>query len=134
MMAANVLDGTLRLWHADDVDDVLAHRLVLDVRGRDEFATGHLPGALNIPHTELRGRLDEVRSAAAGRAVAVLCQSGVRSYLAHRQLAQSGLDSANLSGGMLTLRAALGPGADELITTPPKENEHVSQGHLQEVR
>ncbi|WP_225755111.1 hypothetical protein [Actinotalea sp. Marseille-Q4924] len=35
------------------------------------------------------------------------CQSGFRSYLAHRVLDQAGLDSAMLSGGMLTLRAAL---------------------------
>jgi len=59
----------------------------------------------------------EVREAAAGRGVAVYCQSGMRSYLAHRQLSQAGLDSANLSGGMLTLRATLGPRADELLLT-----------------
>lgn len=59
-----------------------------------------------MPHTELRARLDEVRAAAAGRPVRVHCASGVRSYLAHRVLAQAGLDSANLSGGLLTLRAA----------------------------
>ena len=105
MMAANVLDGTLKLWYADQVHDILADSLVLDVRSREEVATGQLPGALNIPHTELRDRLDEVRDAAAGRPVRVMCASGVRSYLAHRQLDQAGFDSANLSGGMLTMRA-----------------------------
>lgn len=117
MMAANVLDGTMAQWHAADVDDALAHSLILDVRSREEFAGGHLPGALNIPHTELRDRLDEVRDAAAGRPVRVHCQSGLRSYLAHRQLVQAGFDSANLSGGMLTLRAALGSRAEDLIVT-----------------
>lgn len=106
MMASNVLDGSHRLWYAADLEDVLATSLVLDVRSAEEFASGHLPGALNIPHTELRGRLDEVREAAAGRPVRVHCASGMRSYLAHRQLAQAGFDSANLSGGLLTLRAA----------------------------
>ncbi len=105
MMAANVLDGTLKLWYADQVHDILAGSLVLDVRSREEVATGQLPGALNIPHTELRDRLDEVRDAAAGRPVRVMCASGVRSFLAHRQLDQAGFDSANLSGGMLTMRA-----------------------------
>ncbi len=118
MVGSNVLDGTLRLWYAQDVDAVLAGALVLDVRTPQEVATGHLPGALHIPHTELRGRLDEVRAAAAGRPVRVLCASGVRSAIAHRVLAQAGLDSASLSGGTLTLRAVLGDRADELLVTP----------------
>ena len=84
-------------------------------RGGEEFAAGHLPGALNIPHTEVRGRLDEIREAADGRPVRVMCLSGMRSYLAHRQLAQAGFDSANLSGGMLTLRASIGPAIDDLL-------------------
>ena len=107
-MAQNVLDGTLRLWYADDLDKVLDAALVLDVRSRREFASGHLPGALNVPHTQLRARLDEVRAAAGDRPVRVLCESGFRSYLAHRILAQAGIDSANLSGGMSTLRATVG--------------------------
>ncbi|GAB6937646.1 FAD-dependent oxidoreductase [Isoptericola variabilis] len=118
MVGSNVLDGTLRLWYAQDVDAVLADALVLDVRTPQEVATGHLPGAVLIPHTELRGRLDEVRAAAAGRPVRVLCASGVRSAIAHRVLAQAGFDSASLSGGTLTLRAVLGDRADELLVTP----------------
>lgn len=126
MMASNVLDGTLKLWHACDVDEVLANSLVLDVRNTDEVADGCLPGVLNIPHTELRDRMDEVRREADGRPVSVLCASGVRSYLAQRQLVQAGFDAANLSGGMLTLRASLGDRAGDLITTtgassPPPE-------------
>lgn len=105
-MAQNVLDGTLRLWYADDVDKVLEEALVLDVRSRREYAAGHLPGALNVPHTQVRARLAEVRAAAGDRPVRVLCESGFRSYLAHRVLDHAGLDSANLSGGLATLRAA----------------------------
>lgn len=116
MMASNVLDGTLTLWHARDVDDVLANSLVLDVRSAEEVADGCLPGILNIPHTELRGRMAEVEEAAAGRPVSVVCASGVRSYLAQRQLVQAGFEAANLSGGMLTLRASLGDRAADLIT------------------
>jgi len=55
-------------------------------------------------------------TAAAGRPIAVMCQSGVRSYIAHRVLAAAGLESATLSGGMLTLRAYLGREADDLLT------------------
>jgi len=115
MVGENIRTGTLSLWYAQDVDQVLSHSLVLDTRSRAEFATGHLPGALNIPHTELRDRLDEVRAASAGRPVRVMCASGVRSAIAHRVLAQAGFDSASLSGGILTLRAVLGDRAGELL-------------------
>ncbi len=118
MVGANVLDGTLRLWYADDLDRVGDGALLLDVRSRAECATGRLPGSVSIPHTELRDRLDEVRDAAQGRPVRVLCASGVRSAIAHRVLTQAGFDSASLSGGMLTLRAVLGDRADEVLTLP----------------
>jgi NADPH-dependent 2,4-dienoyl-CoA reductase/sulfur reductase-like enzyme/rhodanese-related sulfurtransferase len=104
-VAQNVLDGTMPQWQAQDLDKALATTLLLDVRSRSEFAKGHLAGALNIPHLELRGRLDEVRAAADGRAVSVHCASGVRSYLATRVLLSEGFHARNLSGGWLTLKA-----------------------------
>ncbi|KHL10492.1 NADPH-dependent 2,4-dienoyl-CoA reductase/sulfur reductase-like enzyme [Mumia flava] len=117
LVGSNVLDGTLRLWYADELEDTLRTSLVLDVRSEAEFASGHLPGSVNVPHTDLRERISEVRSAAGGRPVRTLCGSGVRSHLAHRILAQAGLDSASLSGGMLTLRATLAATADQILTT-----------------
>lgn len=105
-VAQNVLDGTMPQWQADDLDDVRATSLVLDVRSRGEFERGHLPEALNVPHTELRARVDEVREAAAGRPVAVHCASGVRSYIATRVLLAAGLDARNLSGGWISLTTA----------------------------
>jgi len=104
-VAQNVLDGTMPQWQAQDLDEAMATTLVLDVRSQSEFAAGHLDGALNIPHLELRQRLDEVRTMAAGRQVSVHCASGVRSYLATRVLRSVGLDARNLSGGWLTLQA-----------------------------
>lgn len=108
MVGENVTDGTLKLWYAEQWEALREQTLVLDVRSVGEYTSGHLPGSLNIPHTELRERLDEVRETAAGRAVRVLCGSGVRSHIAHRLLTQAGFDSASLSGGMLTVRAVLG--------------------------
>ncbi|NMM33381.1 MAG: FAD-dependent oxidoreductase [Phycicoccus sp.] len=104
-VAQNVLDGTMPQWQAQDLDDAMATTLVLDVRSQSEYAEGHLEGALNISHLELRQRLEEVRTAAAGRTVSVHCASGVRSYLATRVLIGEGFDARNLSGGWLTLRA-----------------------------
>jgi len=107
-LADNVLTSQLRLWQPDELDWARQDAFILDVRTANEFAKGHLPEAVNIPHTQLRARLDEVKAAAAGRPIAVTCQSGVRSYIAHRILAGAGFESRSLSGGMLTMRAWLG--------------------------
>jgi len=104
-VAQNVLDATMPQWQARDLDGALATTLILDVRSRSEYAEGHLSGALNIPHLELRQRLDEVTTSAGGRTVSVYCASGVRSYLATRVLLGEGFDARNLSGGWLTLQA-----------------------------
>ena len=117
LVADNLLTGQTRLWHPERLAWARSRALVLDVRTASEYATGHVPGSLNIPHTQLRSRLDEVRKAAAGRPIAVMCQSGVRSYIAHRVLVAAGFDSATLSGGMLTLRACLGAEAASTLVT-----------------
>lgn len=83
----------------------MADTLILDVRSCAEFAEGHLAEALNIPHLELRARLDEVSISASGRAISVHCASGVRSYLATRVRLSEGFDARHLSGGWLTLQA-----------------------------
>ena len=61
-----------------------------------EYQRGHAEGFLNIPVDELRERLDEIPE---GKPVYVMCQSGLRSYLACRILAQNGFDCYNFSGG-----------------------------------
>jgi len=103
--AANILAGDLAVWHGTDLDPdghPAPGTVLLDARSAREYASGHLPGALNIPHTQLRDRLDEIP---AGAAVRVYCASGFRSYLALRILRQHGRhDVASLSGGLTTLR------------------------------
>ena len=104
-VAQNVLDNTMPQWQAQDLEHAIANTLILDVRSAAEFAEGHLAGALNIPHLELRGRLSDVAASAGGRPISVHCASGVRSYLATRVLLSAGFDARNLSGGWLTLAA-----------------------------
>src|SRR5664280_1371441 len=104
-VAQNVLDATMPQWQARDLDKARETTLILDVRSRSEYSQGHVGGALNIPHLELRQRLDEVTTSAGGRTVSVHCASGVRSYLATRVLLSEGFDARNLSGGWLTLAA-----------------------------
>lgn len=102
-VAQNALSGNMPQWQPSELDEVLAKELVLDVRTTRESSWEHLPGALKIPHTEVRGRLEEIRTAAAGRPVAVYCASGSQSYLSARILNQSGLSARVLSGGWLAL-------------------------------
>ncbi|GAB2851680.1 FAD-dependent oxidoreductase [Microbacterium insulae] len=116
MVAENVLTGRLRLWYAADLDRMREDAMILDVRSSAEYASGHIPGSLNVPHTELRARIDEVRDAAAGRPVRVLCAAGVRSNIAHRVLVAHGFDSASLSGGMRTLEHWYGADLDRILT------------------
>ncbi|MEW6934406.1 FAD-dependent oxidoreductase [Trueperella pyogenes] len=118
MMAANVLDHTMDVWHTRDLEEIRKSHLILDVRSRGEYANeARIDGALNIPHLEIRDRMDEVRRAAAGRPIAVYCKSGMRSYLAHRQLVQAGFNCANHSGGIITMMAELGD-ASGILTRP----------------
>ena len=73
--------------------------MLLDVRTPQEFAEGHLPGAVNIPVDDLRGRLGEIP---AGLRILAYCQVGMRGYIATRILLQKGFDVANLGGGYKT--------------------------------
>lgn len=103
--AQNILDGTMPVWYAQDLQWAKQNSLILDVRSAAECSRGKVFEALNVPHTQVRDRIDEIRVAAAGRPIAVHCASGVRSYLATRILREHGLDARNLSGGALTLQA-----------------------------
>jgi len=72
--------------------------LILDVRGRTEWDTGHLPGATLIPLAELPDRLSELP---ADQAVAVHCQGGSRSAIAASLLLSRGRRAvANVTGGL----------------------------------
>lgn len=74
---------------------------VLDVRRATEFAEGHVPGALNIAHTRLASRLDEVPSS---KRLLVYCHSGARSARSCSFLRAEGFDAVNMAGGILAWR------------------------------
>lgn len=63
--------------------------VVLDVRTPEEFAAGHVPGAINIPHTELAARVAELEGSRDSDIV-VYCRSGARSAIALGVLEKSG--------------------------------------------
>ena len=97
-MIENIAHGILKQWHLADADMLPRGGSVtlLDVRTTGEFAQGHIDGFVNIPVDELRERLGELDR---GKPVYVICQSGLRSYIACRILAGNGFDCYNFSGG-----------------------------------
>lgn len=99
MIAANVLRGDVAMARWSEVGR--ADVTLLDVREPDEVARGAVPGSVNIPLSELRGRLGEVPTE---RELWVYCQSGKRSYDAARALLQRGYVVRNLPGGYESYR------------------------------
>ncbi len=97
-MIGNLADGLVRQFHLEELEALPRDGSVtlLDTRTRGEYAAGHVEGFRNLPVDELRERLDELEE---GKPVYVMCQSGLRSYLACRILAQHGFACWNFSGG-----------------------------------
>ncbi len=77
---------------------------VLDVRGAEEFAAGHVAGATNIAYTRLAARLDEMPS---GRPLFVHCGSGLRAAIASSFLASRGGDVVHVDGLFAEIPAGL---------------------------
>jgi NADPH-dependent 2,4-dienoyl-CoA reductase/sulfur reductase-like enzyme/rhodanese-related sulfurtransferase len=108
-MAGFVAGGLLRGDHPQvevDVEAVVAapigeQAFLLDVRTPQEFASGHIPAAVNISVDELRSRLDELPR---DREIAAYCQVGQRGYLATRLLQQNGFSASNVGGGYKTYK------------------------------
>ena len=97
-MIDNIANGTLKQWHLADLDQLLGDGSVtlLDTRTVGEYSRGHIEGFRNIPVDELRERINEIER---GKPVYVICQSGLRSYVACRILRGNGFEAYNFSGG-----------------------------------
>ncbi|MCP9960167.1 MULTISPECIES: rhodanese-like domain-containing protein [Streptomyces] len=72
---------------------------VVDVRTPGEHASGHLPGAHNVPLDRLDEALPALRAAAGRGDLLLVCASGNRSATACRRLAEHGVAAATLTGG-----------------------------------
>ena len=97
-MIDNISKGVLKQWFLEDVDELPRDGSVvlLDTRTVGEYSRGHIEGFMNIPVDELRERLGEVEK---GKPIFVICQSGLRSYIATRILAENGYECYNFAGG-----------------------------------
>ena len=97
-MIDNIARGILKQWHLKNADALPRDGSVtlLDTRTAGEYKRGHIDGFRNIPVDELRQRLEELDP---GKPVYVICQSGLRSYIASRILEGNGFTAYNFSGG-----------------------------------
>jgi NADPH-dependent 2,4-dienoyl-CoA reductase/sulfur reductase-like enzyme/rhodanese-related sulfurtransferase len=97
-LVENLALGVVKQFHTEDVKNLPRDGSVtlLDARTPQEYAGGHIEGFRNIPVDELRERLEELEP---GKPVYVICQSGLRSYIACRILAGYGYAAYNFAGG-----------------------------------
>lgn len=97
-MIENLATGIVKQWHWGQEPSLPRDGSVqlLDVRTVGEYERGHIEGFTNIPVDSLRDNLGELDPS---KPVYVICQSGVRSYIASRILTQRGFDCFNFSGG-----------------------------------
>lgn len=100
LVAQNLLHGHFKQVKVDEVRALIENQaFFLDVREKNEFESGHLINAHNIPLSELRERMDEIPK---DQAVYVHCRSGQRSYNAVMALQNSGFSNVfNVSGSFL---------------------------------
>ena len=96
-MIDNISKG-LKQWHLADAEKLPRDGSVtlLDTRTVGEYNRGHMDGFINIPVDELRERISEIEPK---KPVYVICQSGLRSYIATRILEGYGFEAYNFAGG-----------------------------------
>lgn len=76
----------------------------VDVRTPEEFAAGHVTGAINIPHSEMAQRYPELEQYG-DKELLLYCRSGRRSGIATRILEDVGFDNVRNVGGLSGLQA-----------------------------
>lgn len=105
-VAGNIVNGDVAVIHWHEIEHLdRGSALFVDVRTDAEYEVGHLPGAVNIPIGEIRGRLSELP---ADKEIILYCRVGFRGYLAYRILVQNGFKKVkNLSGGWLTYKPVI---------------------------
>ncbi len=96
------------------VDDLPAGAVLLDVREDEEWAAGHIDGAVHLPMTQVPSTVAYNGDALpADQPIVVVCKMGARSAAVTAWLAHNGYDARNLDGGMLAWARAGHPMVSE---------------------
>ena len=101
-VASNLLSGSFKQVNVDKVRELVENgAYIVDVREKMEFENGHIKGAVNIPLSELRDRVNEIPK---DKPVYIHCRTGQRSYNAVLALQNFGFDNViNITGSYLAL-------------------------------
>ncbi|MDO6639152.1 FAD-dependent oxidoreductase [Shewanella sp. 5_MG-2023] len=103
-VANNLIKGDASAIHFEEMDDLSADQLLLDVRNPGELeAGGCIAGSINIPVDQLRQRMSELPK---DKEIVIYCQVGLRGNVAYRQLVNNGFKARNLIGGYRTYKFA----------------------------
>ena len=104
-VASNILNGKMNPLYWREMLEVDTNKVALiDVRTVEEYASGTIPGAINIPVDDLRDRLTELPT---DRPIWLFCGVGLRGYLASNILKVRGYKEVrNLIGGITTYNSA----------------------------
>lgn len=95
----NIEQNLVKQFYYEDINNLRKEDVILlDTRTKTEYERGHAEGFMHIPLDELRNRLTELDKS---KPIYVMCQSGLRSYIATRILCQSGFNAYNFAGGYL---------------------------------
>ena len=98
-IAENMMSGLLKTAQWNQAQELRnSGYQLIDVRTPSEYANGSIPGAINIPVDEIRGRVAEIKK----DPILVNCQVGQRGHTATMLLKELGFDATNLDGGYLT--------------------------------
>lgn len=99
-VGSNLLNGDFKQVNVDQARGLVENKsTIIDVRERYEFKSGHIKGAINIPLSELRDRIDEIPK---DKPVYLHCRTGQRSYNAARALQNKGFHNViNMTGSFL---------------------------------
>ncbi|RTR39631.1 pyridine nucleotide-disulfide oxidoreductase [Shewanella canadensis] len=102
-IGSNLNEGTFEQVAFTEVHDLLqAGEQVIDVREEIEYQAGHIEGAVNIPMSSIRQRLDELDMT---RTVYVHCRTGERSYNMAMMLGANGFNVKNIAGSYVFVKA-----------------------------
>lgn len=99
-VGSNLLNGDFKQVNVDKVRELVENNnIIIDVREIYEFEKGHIKGAINIPLSELRDRIDEIPN---DKPVYIHCRTGQRSYNATLALQNRGFHNViNITGSFL---------------------------------
>jgi phage shock protein E len=87
--------------------------LLYDVRTSEEYESGHIPGAVNIPHSDIAAQLPVSKK---NDIIVVYCAGGVRSYAAYQWLSSKGFNCVVDFGALWNWEGELVKGPDPYIS------------------